>query len=181
MNGALESFSEALLEYLILFWGNRVPCFIILVLLVQVLAIPAVPLTMSAGLIFGTLYGTILVSISGTVCSHFEEYRFVWRIFESLCNHAFLGCFRLYKNVYPWQTHHIWNVANCSLLLQWHFLSHVIWRGIAYSSWQKTIRSSWQLTKPLVRMVLEWWPCCDWAHCFPSPLETTFTASPLSN
>lgn len=34
----------------------------------QVLAIPAVPLTMSAGLLFGTLYGTILVSIAGTVC-----------------------------------------------------------------------------------------------------------------
>lgn len=31
------------------------------------LAIPAVPLTMSAGLLFGTLYGTILVSIAGTV------------------------------------------------------------------------------------------------------------------
>lgn len=35
---------------------------------VQVLAIPAVPLTMSAGLLFGTLYGTVLVSIAGTVC-----------------------------------------------------------------------------------------------------------------
>ena len=33
----------------------------------QVLAIPAVPLTMSAGLLFGTLYGTIMVSIAGTV------------------------------------------------------------------------------------------------------------------
>jgi uncharacterized membrane protein YdjX (TVP38/TMEM64 family) len=28
-----------------------------------VLAIPAVPLTISAGLLFGTLYGTMLVSI----------------------------------------------------------------------------------------------------------------------
>jgi uncharacterized membrane protein YdjX (TVP38/TMEM64 family) len=37
----------------------------------QVLAIPAVPLTMSAGLLFGSLYGTILVSISGTVCLFF--------------------------------------------------------------------------------------------------------------
>jgi uncharacterized membrane protein YdjX (TVP38/TMEM64 family) len=37
----------------------------------QVLAIPAVPLTMSAGLLFGSLYGTILVSISGTVCFFF--------------------------------------------------------------------------------------------------------------
>jgi uncharacterized membrane protein YdjX (TVP38/TMEM64 family) len=35
----------------------------------QVLAIPAVPLTMSAGLLFGSLYGTILVSISGTLAA----------------------------------------------------------------------------------------------------------------
>jgi uncharacterized membrane protein YdjX (TVP38/TMEM64 family) len=35
----------------------------------EVLAIPAVPLTMSAGLLFGSLTGTILVSISGTVAA----------------------------------------------------------------------------------------------------------------
>jgi hypothetical protein len=35
--------------------------------LIQVLAIPAVPLTMSAGLLFGSVTGTIMVSISGTV------------------------------------------------------------------------------------------------------------------
>jgi uncharacterized membrane protein YdjX (TVP38/TMEM64 family) len=35
----------------------------------EVLAIPAVPLTMSAGLLFGSLYGTILVSISGTLAA----------------------------------------------------------------------------------------------------------------
>ncbi|RVW73861.1 hypothetical protein CK203_059901 [Vitis vinifera] len=35
--------------------------------LFQILAIPAIPLTMSAGLLFGTLIGTIIVSISGTV------------------------------------------------------------------------------------------------------------------
>jgi uncharacterized membrane protein YdjX (TVP38/TMEM64 family) len=35
----------------------------------EVLAIPAVPLTMSAGLLFGTLYGTILVSIAGTLAA----------------------------------------------------------------------------------------------------------------
>lgn len=33
------------------------------------LAIPAVPLTMSVGLLFGTLYGTMLVSISGTLAA----------------------------------------------------------------------------------------------------------------
>ncbi|KAG2710102.1 hypothetical protein I3760_04G009300 [Carya illinoinensis] len=33
----------------------------------EILAIPAIPLTMSAGLLFGSLIGTILVSISGTV------------------------------------------------------------------------------------------------------------------
>lgn len=37
----------------------------------QVIAIPAVPLTMSVGLLLGTLYGTMLVSISGTVCLFF--------------------------------------------------------------------------------------------------------------
>ncbi|KAK2974095.1 hypothetical protein RJ640_020451 [Escallonia rubra] len=35
----------------------------------EVLAIPAIPLTMSAGLLFGSLTGTILVSISGTVAA----------------------------------------------------------------------------------------------------------------
>lgn len=35
----------------------------------EVLAIPAIPLTMSAGLLFGPLTGTILVSISGTVAA----------------------------------------------------------------------------------------------------------------
>jgi uncharacterized membrane protein YdjX (TVP38/TMEM64 family) len=34
-----------------------------------VLAIPAVPLTMSVGLLLGTLYGTMLVSISGTLAA----------------------------------------------------------------------------------------------------------------
>lgn len=82
----------------------------------QVLAIPAVPLTMSAGLIFGTLYGTILVSISGTVCSHFVEYGFVWRTSESLCNYVFLVCSRLNKNLYHWQIQHVWNIANCKHL-----------------------------------------------------------------
>ncbi|KAG2710103.1 hypothetical protein I3760_04G009300 [Carya illinoinensis] len=33
----------------------------------EILAIPAIPLTMSAGLLFGSLIGTILVSISGTL------------------------------------------------------------------------------------------------------------------
>ena len=111
-----QEFSRSLSQKLC--WSsNHVPCFIkIWYLLVQVLAIPAVPLTMSAGLIFGTLYGTILVSISGTVCSHFVEYGFVWRSFESLCNHVFLVCSRLNKNLHHWQTQHIWNVANCKLL-----------------------------------------------------------------
>ena len=36
-------------------------------LYVQILAIPAIPLTMSAGLLFGSFIGTIIVSISGTV------------------------------------------------------------------------------------------------------------------
>lgn len=31
------------------------------------LAIPAIPLTMSAGLLFGTVTGTVLVSVAGTV------------------------------------------------------------------------------------------------------------------
>ncbi|KVH88817.1 uncharacterized protein LOC112501634 [Cynara cardunculus var. scolymus] len=35
----------------------------------EVLAIPAIPLTMSAGLLFGPLTGTILVSISGTIAA----------------------------------------------------------------------------------------------------------------
>ncbi|KAG2710104.1 hypothetical protein I3843_04G009100 [Carya illinoinensis] len=35
----------------------------------EILAIPAIPLTMSAGLLFGSLIGTILVSISGTVAA----------------------------------------------------------------------------------------------------------------
>ncbi|KAE8679245.1 SNARE associated Golgi family protein isoform 2 [Hibiscus syriacus] len=35
----------------------------------EVLAIPAIPLTMSAGLLFGSVIGTILVSISGTVAA----------------------------------------------------------------------------------------------------------------
>nr|XP_043614425.1 TVP38/TMEM64 family membrane protein slr0305 [Erigeron canadensis] len=35
----------------------------------EVLAIPAIPLTMSAGLLFGSVTGTILVSISGTVAA----------------------------------------------------------------------------------------------------------------
>ncbi|GAU37935.1 hypothetical protein TSUD_269500 [Trifolium subterraneum] len=35
----------------------------------EILAIPAVPLTMSAGLLFGSLTGTIIVSISGTVAA----------------------------------------------------------------------------------------------------------------
>ncbi|KAI5056499.1 hypothetical protein GOP47_0028317 [Adiantum capillus-veneris] len=35
----------------------------------EVLAIPAIPLTMSAGLLFGTLVGTILVSIAGTIAA----------------------------------------------------------------------------------------------------------------
>lgn len=39
----------------------------------QILAIPAIPLTMSAGLLFGSVVGTIIVSISGTV-SQFGSY-----------------------------------------------------------------------------------------------------------
>ncbi|XP_022866747.1 uncharacterized protein LOC111386512 [Olea europaea var. sylvestris] len=35
----------------------------------EILAIPAIPLTMSAGLLFGSVTGTILVSISGTVAA----------------------------------------------------------------------------------------------------------------
>ncbi|KAK3173933.1 hypothetical protein Dsin_033092 [Dipteronia sinensis] len=35
----------------------------------EVLAIPAIPLTMSAGLLFGSFIGTIIVSISGTVAA----------------------------------------------------------------------------------------------------------------
>lgn len=35
----------------------------------EVLAIPAIPLTMSAGLLFGSVTGTILVSISGTLAA----------------------------------------------------------------------------------------------------------------
>ncbi|MCO5581235.1 hypothetical protein L7F22_035113 [Adiantum nelumboides] len=35
----------------------------------EILAIPAIPLTMSAGLLFGTVIGTILVSISGTIAA----------------------------------------------------------------------------------------------------------------
>eukprot|EP00897_Mesotaenium_endlicherianum_P002583 jgi/Mesen1/2352/ME000156S01496 len=35
----------------------------------EILAIPAIPLTMSAGLLFGTLTGTILVSIAGTLAA----------------------------------------------------------------------------------------------------------------
>ncbi|KAE9454929.1 hypothetical protein C3L33_13169, partial [Rhododendron williamsianum] len=35
----------------------------------EILAIPAIPLTLSAGLLFGTITGTIIVSISGTVAA----------------------------------------------------------------------------------------------------------------
>lgn len=35
----------------------------------EILAIPAIPLTMSAGLLFGTVTGTIIVSLSGTVAA----------------------------------------------------------------------------------------------------------------
>lgn len=35
----------------------------------EILAIPAIPLTMSAGLLFGSLIGTIIVSISGTLAA----------------------------------------------------------------------------------------------------------------
>lgn len=42
----------------------------------QVLAIPAIPLTMSAGLLFGSVTGTIIVSIGGTV-SNFTSIAFV--------------------------------------------------------------------------------------------------------
>lgn len=35
----------------------------------EILAIPAIPLTMSAGLLFGSVTGTIIVSISGTVAA----------------------------------------------------------------------------------------------------------------
>ncbi|KAK7263788.1 hypothetical protein RJT34_31385 [Clitoria ternatea] len=35
----------------------------------EILAIPAIPLTMSAGLLFGSVIGTIIVSISGTVAA----------------------------------------------------------------------------------------------------------------
>ncbi|CAM8995876.1 unnamed protein product [Rhodiola kirilowii] len=35
----------------------------------EILALPAIPLTMSAGLLFGSLVGTILVSISGTLAA----------------------------------------------------------------------------------------------------------------
>ncbi|XP_042035509.1 TVP38/TMEM64 family membrane protein slr0305-like [Salvia splendens] len=35
----------------------------------EILALPAIPLTMSAGLLFGTFTGTIIVSISGTVAA----------------------------------------------------------------------------------------------------------------
>ncbi|XP_002976166.2 uncharacterized protein LOC9646338 [Selaginella moellendorffii] len=35
----------------------------------EVLAIPAIPLTMSAGLLFGTLTGTVIVSVSGTIAA----------------------------------------------------------------------------------------------------------------
>lgn len=35
----------------------------------EILAIPAIPLTMSAGLLFGSITGTIIVSISGTVAA----------------------------------------------------------------------------------------------------------------
>ncbi|PIA44246.1 hypothetical protein AQUCO_01700089v1 [Aquilegia coerulea] len=35
----------------------------------EILAIPAIPLTMSAGLLFGTVTGTIIVSISGTLAA----------------------------------------------------------------------------------------------------------------
>lgn len=35
----------------------------------EILAIPAIPLTMSAGLLFGSVIGTVIVSISGTVAA----------------------------------------------------------------------------------------------------------------
>ncbi|KAF5936800.1 hypothetical protein HYC85_024306 [Camellia sinensis] len=43
--------------------------FIVVYAGLEILAIPAIPLTMSAGLLFGSITGTIIVSISGTVAA----------------------------------------------------------------------------------------------------------------
>lgn len=63
-------------EYLLVFEefikGNGPVGYVIFILGyagLEVLAIPALPLTMSAGLLFGTLYGTLLVSTSGVLAA----------------------------------------------------------------------------------------------------------------
>eukprot|EP00850_Spirogloea_muscicola_P002869 SM000011S19047 [mRNA] locus=s11:529794:533036:- [translate_table: standard] len=65
INGLLEYFEEYIesvgpLGYVVFVIGYAV---------LEILAIPAIPLTMSAGLLFGTVTGTILVSISGTLAA----------------------------------------------------------------------------------------------------------------
>ncbi|PPS01320.1 hypothetical protein GOBAR_AA19346 [Gossypium barbadense] len=63
----LETFMQVNDEYIFV-RGNRVDNLGVFSSLL-VLAIPAIPLTMSAGLLFGSVIGTILVSISGTVAA----------------------------------------------------------------------------------------------------------------
>lgn len=67
-----EQINELLTQFSDLLEGYGPAGYVIFVLAyagLEVLAIPAVPLTMSAGLLFGTLYGTIMVSIAGTLAA----------------------------------------------------------------------------------------------------------------
>ncbi|KAG0586625.1 hypothetical protein KC19_2G104500 [Ceratodon purpureus] len=67
-----EQINELLTQFSDLLEGYGPAGYVLFVLAyagLEILAIPAVPLTMSAGLLFGTLYGTIMVSIAGTLAA----------------------------------------------------------------------------------------------------------------
>ncbi|KAJ4798760.1 SNARE associated Golgi protein family [Rhynchospora pubera] len=65
INSFLTQFSEVIDGY----GPAGYALFVLVYAGLEVLAIPAIPLTMSAGLLFGSVTGTIIVSISGTVAA----------------------------------------------------------------------------------------------------------------
>ncbi|KAL0699892.1 hypothetical protein Bca4012_056014 [Brassica carinata] len=65
----IEGYGPAGYALFIAVYAGLEASFFILSSNVNILAIPALPLTMSAGLLFGSLIGTIIVSISGTMAA----------------------------------------------------------------------------------------------------------------
>ena len=100
-----------------LFWNsNRVPCFIILVFACAGACHTSCTFDYVSRIdIWYSVWDDPGLNIRHGMFT-LVEYVFVWRTFESLCNHVFLVCSRLNKNLYHWQTQHIWNVANCKHL-----------------------------------------------------------------